>query len=200
MSRIIEGLKHFIVWLGRAVGLTKRPLPQPPQIPTPDAETPIRMSPGPLRFYGPFIPQWGSFDYREQVTFDFRFQVHGCGETAQKYGIKNPIKNGVLFSLVVQHVESGDEEPVFTKSGHIVGEKYVSVDRLYWIPGRGGNTAPRAFRPKSARMGCGTTIPPIQPLPFQQGTEYTITLSVKALNGQSWQWSEMIQVAGGACG
>ena len=199
MSKILESLFHGLVWLLRLVGLTKWPLPTPPDIPKPDIPATQPPSVGPMLFYGPFIPQWNSFDYRELATFDFRFQVHGCGAQAQKYGIKDPIKNGIQFALTIQNVNTGEFDTIFTYDGAIVSGLSVVADRLYWLPGWSKHTRPPYFLPKgNSPMGC-TTTPTRPPVLGESTTAYQITLRVTAANGQSWKWSQAVAVNTGAC-
>lgn len=199
MTRIIEKLYHWAIQLGRALGLVKGPLPTPPQIPMPDIVTYQPSIGDPLLFYGPFIPQWGSFEFREMVTFDFRYQVHGCGPTGQKYGIKNPLKNGVTFNLTVLNNQNGVQETVFTFDGANVSDLPVCVDRLYWIPGYSDATRPPQFLPKRNRaLNCIRPNKPESSTPSNT-EKYTLTLRVHAPNGQGWGWTQTVVVAGNTC-
>lgn len=199
MSRIIERLYHWVIWLGRALGLVKRPLPESPDIPWPtEADTPLQYGP-PTVFYGPFIPQWGSFEFRERVLFDFRYQVHGCGDHAQKYGIKDPIKNRIVFRLHIWDALNTEPETVFLSDGSVLPVEGACVDRLYWIPGYRGTITPPQMMGSKRRPLCGTMSPPLVPKPVAKTTLYQIGLTVIAPNGQEWSWEPDVEVSGNPC-
>jgi len=199
VSRIIEILYHGLIAFLRAIGLSKRPLPEPPKIPAPKPDTPPKPGKGHARFYGPFIPQWNSFETREAVLFDFRYQVHGCGKTAREYGIKDPIENGVRFSLTVSEVETNEINPVYDVNKTPIGDRGVCVDRLYWIPGHILDNPPFWFHPKRAHVRCGTTQPQPTPSPKPAGTQYYLKLMVQHPNGQEWFWTEEVTVVKSGC-
>ena len=199
MNRIVETLYHFLIWLGRSIGLVKRPLPIPPQTPPPTFDDGVPITTEPLVFYGPFIPQWGSFEFRERVLFDFSYQVHGCGSTMRKYGIKNPIKNKIMFSLGISCAETGKIETVFNSQGFPIPNVGACVDRLYWIPGDATLMYPRSVEKAKRRPFCLTVNPPPAPQFSSKTTTYQISLMAQAPNGQEWFWDTEVEVVGNSC-
>jgi hypothetical protein len=199
MREFLEQLKALWTSFLEAVGLKKREVKPPTPSPKPDPKPPTPSPVTELRFYGPFIPQWGSLEMRELVQFDFNHQTHGCPPHETEYGIEDPIGNGVEFMLHITRGGQDEPERIFSRYGNNVTDAWVQVDRLFWIPGYTQNAAP-PWLPRGIKLtDCPKPPAPTPPDPAPDMVSFVAVLKVRAPTGQTWQWVRLLAVAKTGC-